>query len=174
MAIPTTTFYQFSSSGINPVGSRHLKTHASFIKELSASSSGVLDFGTIDISAKSHSPTKAIVFRTSNLNGGTRIENMRFWAPELPAPIGTIKYNMKILAAYVSGLALTDSSGQVPSTLPDSANLKRTDGHTAISGTGDTEVSQWIYLNVTGNTDLVTGRYGGSSSYRYRTSFDYI
>ncbi len=172
---PTVKFIQFSSSGVNPVGSRHLTNHVSFIKQLSASSSGILVFDSTNIDAvKSHSPTKAVLFRVSNMGGGTKVENMRFWSSALPTPVGTVTFNMKIMSAYKSGIALTDASGQVPSTLPTSQNLFRTDGHTALSGIIDTEVSQWIYLNVTAQNDTVPTKIGGDSSFKYRATFDYV
>src|SRR5688572_5608525 len=129
---PTVHFYQFSSSGQNPAGSRHLTSHASFIKSVNATASGLLDFGSLNIDNLAHCATKALLFRTSALNGATRIENMRFWAPSLPAPGGTISYNMKIMTPYVSGISLTTASGVVPTSLPSSANLLRTDGNSSI------------------------------------------
>ena len=86
MAAPTVKFYQFTSSGVDPAGSRHLTTHPSFIKQLGASSSGILDFGTINIDSTPESPTKAVLFRVSALNGISQINNLRFWGPALPTP----------------------------------------------------------------------------------------
>lgn len=173
MAAPITKFYQFSATGVSPVGSRHLTNHASFVKELSDSEAGALDFGTLNIDSKSHTPTKCLIFRVSDLNGNSQIDNMRFWAPSLPTPAGYIKFNMHINTNYLSGIALTDASGQVPTTLPDDPNLLRTTGVEEISGIVDTDVSEFIYLNVTSDVTTTTGRYGGDSSLRYRVTFDY-
>lgn len=173
MAAPQTKFAQFSSSGVNPVGSRHLTTHASYIKELNTAASGLLDFGTITIDSKNYSPTKAVLFRAANMNGNTRIENMRFWLSARPQPIGTIYFNMKIMTPYQSGISLNEASGQAPTSVP-SQNLFRTDGHPAISGITDSEVSRWIYLNIGSESETTTGKYGGNSSFKYRCTFDYL
>jgi hypothetical protein len=171
-----TKFYQFSSSGVNPVGSRHLTSHPSFIKELLSTEIGALDFGSVNIDIKRHSPTKAVLFRASSLAVGGEINNMRVWGSSLPSPIGTISYNMKILSAYVSGLSLTDASGAVPSTLPTSQNLFRTNGAASITGVLDADVSEYIYLNVTGDVGLTTGKLGAGTDkpFIFRVTYDSI
>jgi hypothetical protein len=129
MAGPTIVFSQFSSSGVNPGGSRHLTNHASYIKRLNASVSGVLDFGKLNLSGGiNHSPTKTLIARASSMGTATEVFDMKFWSPARPTPVGNIYFNFKTLNNYVSGIALTNASGAIPTSLPSSPNLLRQNG----------------------------------------------
>jgi hypothetical protein len=174
MGAPTTKFAQFSSSGANPVGHRHQTTFSSYIKELNTASSGLLDYGTVNINSSAYSPTKAVLFRIFAMNGATNVSNMRFWGATLPNTQGFVTYCFKSIAPYISGIALTTASGLLPTSLPASQNVYRTDGFTALSGVTDNQVTEWIYLNFFADSNGNTGKFGGDNSFTYRMTYDYM
>jgi len=191
MATPVTEFAEFVISGVDPSGNRDDNLASSFNKVLGSSASNALDYGSINIDTKSESDTKVILFRVTDFSTNTRIQNMRFWASAIPNPAGSLKYNMEIQPNWVVNNTLTEASGKVATSLPSSQNLFRGNGagwpystqtsfphmsgSSAPGYNAENEVSQYIYLNVTADVDVTTGKYGvgGRDNFVYRCTYDY-
>lgn len=183
MAPPSVRFHEFAVSGVDPVGQRHQQTHSSFVKELGTAAGQFMDFGSVNttFSKKTSAPTKAVLAYSDAFNDANEaLFNLRFWLPDFSDFIaGTFNFNALASGVWASGLfvdPLNDASGQfVQTTLPSGANLRRQDGWLEISGVNsDSEVTQYIYLSVSADTDVPAGSYGGDSGgFVYRLSFDY-
>jgi len=182
MPVPVVKFYEFAVSGVSPSGSRHQTSHASFTKELNTAASGALDFGDVNIDAETESDTKVVVFRVSDLNGNTRVQNMRFWIPSIPGRISTCEFNTEIQNEWRQDNVLGEASGNVSTTLPTTQNLFRGTAATYaenwphLSGVDDANASQYIYLNVTCPTTAGTGKFGagGEGEITMRVTLDYL
>jgi hypothetical protein len=174
MATPITEFAEFDISAAPPSGLRHNAAAPGFLKVLGSTAASALQYGSINIDTKTEGATKVLLFR-------------RFWAPEIPNPIGSLDFNMEIQASWIVDNELGEASGKVPTTLPTSQNLFRgnsakdgtvfyEENHFAMSGITDNETSQYIYTNITADVDVSTGRYGtgGRDSFTYRCTFDYL
>jgi len=108
------------------------------------------------------------------------IFNLRFWLPDISDFLkGSFNFNGFSSGAWISGLAvdgLSDASGLfILTALPSGENLLRQDGWPEISGiNSDGEVSNFIYLSVSLDTDVPPKPYGGDSGgFTYRLTFDY-
>ena len=180
MAIsPTILFNQFVSTSGSPSGARHLETASGWIKKLNTSSTGVLDFGTVNnTNDKVHSTTYIVVPFVSAMNDADELTDFKFWLPIQNAISGGFQtWNQAISGTFISGLSLTDSSGLFSSSsLPSSQNIFRQDGwHTVSGANSDSEVLEYIYLNVTIDTDTEPGIYGGDAGdIRYRLTFNWV
>jgi len=167
---------EFSTIGPDPSGWRHLIFHPSFIKTL-ASGAGYasinfdpLDFNATDISTGSGvSKTKVILFRISEITspGKTMINKIKFWASDLSDFI--TKETSKILyrpsTPWLSGFAFTkqdfaNKDYWLSDTLPDAQNLFRTGGFRTIHGSGDMDVSEWMYICLAASGTTPLGEYG--------------
>jgi len=167
---------QFNVAGTNPSGSRHLKTHPSFIKILASGRGhasvafGALDLNATDISTGSGvSNTKVFLFRISRITspGISRVHNMKVWASDMSDFI--VKNSSKVLFktskpwlqnfAFVP-LDLGNKNLWLPESLPEAQNLRRTDGGVTIHGSGDADVSQWVYMALGASGTLPLGEYG--------------
>ncbi len=174
---PTVRFSQFAVSGVSPSGSRHLKTHDSYVKELGNGAGQYLDFGSLNITdGKKSTATKAVVAMVDNMQGATNsVYNLRFWAPSISLT-GTYYLNGWASGAWIHNCALTDASGYFVSTvLPSGQNWWRNDGDTSITASGlDSQTTQYFYLSITANNDVPIGIYGGDAGgLLYRMTFDY-
>ena len=178
MAAPTVKFYQFATSGLDPLLYDYGTIASSgYIGEVSDTSSGTLSFGTINADVSTASETKVVIMRITDMGGNSFIRNMRFWGPNLIQD-GLIDYNKAIVGSglWQQNRTITSASGTVSSTLPTSQNLLRRDGHTAISGVTPSDASEWVYLNLDVGTSVAAGNYGGTNGQgilRYRVTFDY-
>ena len=179
---PSIRFHEFSVSGVNPIGQRHLQTHGSFVKRVSQAAGEFMDFGAVNTTfEKQTTSTKAIVAFSDDFNDATEaIFNMRFWLPDISDFVtGTFHFNGFESGVWVSGLAvdgLNDASGLfIPTALPSGANLSRQDGSPEISGINqDSEVSRYIYMSTGFDTDVPPKVYGGDSGgFTYRLTFDF-
>lgn len=178
MTAPSIKFNLFSVDAASPSGSRHLETASGWSKKIDASSTGTLDFGTINnTSAKSSSSTFAVVPYLDNLNGNTSIDTMKIWQPsQTSLTTGTYNFNQVVQTAWVSGISITDASGSYSSsTLPSAQNITAASGTNSIAVAATDDASmQYVYLSVTTDTDVPQGVYGGSNgSIKYRLTFDY-
>jgi len=189
MAAPTITFREFAvASGADPSGVRHLKSgdvdvHEAFVKSLGTSVGEQLDFGINNISNSGvNSTTKAILFHMDNSGElTTQLFNMKFWLPSVTSFEGTRRFNF-FKSNYVgqsgwkpSYVLQNNSVEQVPTVLPTSGNVLRQDGSGVITGSGDSEVSEWLYLSVYTDTDEPVGLKGGPglNTFRYRLTAEY-
>jgi len=178
MSAPSIKFNLFSVDAASPSGSRHLETAPAWSKKVDASSTGTLDFGTINnTSAKGTSSTFAVVPYVDTLNGNNSIENMKIWQPtQTSLTAGTYNFNQVVATPWSSGISITDASGSYSSsTLPNAQNITAASGTTSIALAGTDDASmQYVYLSVTADTDVPQGVYGGSNgSIKYRLTFDY-
>lgn len=179
---PSIRFHEFSVSGVDPVGQRHQQTHGSFVKRVSQTAGEFLDFASVNTTfEKKTTATKAIVAFSDDFNGANEaIFNLRFWLADISDFVtGTFHFNGFVSGIWISGLAidgLSDASGLfVPTALPSGANLSRQDGWPEISGiNSDSEVTQFVYLSNTFDTDVPPNSYGGDSGgFTYRLTFDF-
>lgn len=178
MSAPIIKFNLFSVDAASPSGSRHLESSPNFVKKVDASSTGTLDFGTVNnTSAKSTSSTFAVVPYVDSLNGNNSIEAMKIWQPtQTSLTTGTYSFNQVVATAWSSGISVTDASGSYSSsTLPNAQNITAASGTTSIAVAATDDASmQYVYLSTTINTDVPQGVYGGSNgSIKYRLTFDY-
>lgn len=180
MAIPPTIqFNQFLTTSGSPSGARHLETASGWVKKLDASSTGVLEFGTVNnSSSKSSSTTYIVVPFVSAMNDASTVTDFKFWLPTQNAISGgTYTFNQHVSGVFVSGLSLTDASGSfTPTSLPASQNVNRQDGFATVSGANsDSETLEYIYLSMTIDTDVDNGIFGGSAgTIRYRLTYNFV
>lgn len=181
---------EWRTQGTDPSGLRHQTSHPSFQRIL-ASGAGFavasLDFESFDlqstdISAGSGvSQTKVMQFRISKFTSPavTRAHNMKIWAPDttdfLEPQTHRILY--KTSTAWTSGFLfvagdLGNKDFHLPTSLPDKQNLFRTgrvgdqdvlgENFRTIIGSGDSDVSQWIYLALGASGIIPIGEYGNT------------
>lgn len=181
---------QWNVAGSDPSGSRHLKTHPTYLKILG---SGVgdasmafplLDLGPVNISTGSGvSKTRCFTFRIRKFpTPNTRVSNIRIWCSDNSDFLtpDTAKVIFETSKTWVTNKVLPishliDRSKWLPTSL-SADNLRRTDGGLTIHGSGDADVSQYVYiaLAASGNTSL--GEYGSTviaSGFKIRVTFDY-
>jgi hypothetical protein len=184
MVAPTITFRQFEVSGVNPSGFRQYRTgddavHSSFIKSLGTATNEELDFGINNITTSGvNSPTK-VVLAHMDASGDltTQLFNMKFWLPNVTAFTGTFRFNELKSSGWIqSGVVDNGSADSTPTTLPTSGNLLRQDASSTITGSGDEEVTEWVYLSVLTDTNVPVGLKGGAgqNTFRYRLTADYF
>jgi hypothetical protein len=189
MTAPSITFRQFAvASGANPSGTRHLKTgdanvHEAFIRVLGTNANQHLDFGINDITNSGINSATKVVLAHMDSSGDltTQLYNMKFWLPTSTAFTATVRFNM-FKSSYVNSsgwrpnyVLQNDSLEQVPTTLPSSGNLLKQDGSGTITGSGDSQVTEWIYLSVYTGTDEPVGLKGGPglNTFRFRLTAEY-
>ncbi len=176
---PIIRFSEFLVSGTSPSGSRHLKNHSSYVKELGTGPGKYLDFGSLNISnGKQSTGTKAIVAMVDNMRGATSsVFNLRFWVSNKSVfGAGSYYLNGWASGVWIHNCHLTDASGHaIPTSLPSGQNIWRQDGNAEITASGlDAQVTQYYYLSVTANTNVPVGVYGGDAGgFIYRLSVDY-
>lgn len=176
---PSIKFYQFAVSGASPSGSRHLTSHGSYVKELGTVAGQYLDFGSLNLhNGKQSTTTKAIVAFVSDMHDASEaVFNMRFWASDISDFTGGTYYlNGVASGIWIQDCSLVDSSGYfTPTALPSGLNWRRQDDTDEITGANsDDQVTQYMYLSVTADTDVPTATYGGDSGgFTYRLTFDY-
>lgn len=179
MAAPIIRFSEFAVSGVSPAGSRHLKTHASYVKQLGVNAGGYLDFGELNITnGKQHTQTKAVVAMVDHMNDAkNQVYNLRFWVADISDfTAGTYYLNGWASGTWLRNCALNDASGYyTPTVLPSGQNWWRTNGATTITASGlDAQVTQYMYLSITAETDVPVGVYGGDAGgFAYRLTYDY-
>lgn len=184
----TPVIAQFDVDGADPSGSRHLTNHASFLRIL-ASGTGAAsplfddyDFNDIDISEGSGiSDTRCIVLRLNHLDcpNNSRIYNMKMWISNtadfltddwkvIYTPSGSWNQGYDIPVRYFA-----DQEKWLSDSMPSTQNVYRQDGGLTIYGSGDADVSQYLYMAVASSGTLPLGEYGGSTSGFYvRITYD--
>jgi len=189
MAAPTITFRQFDVSvNSDPSGARHRKTgdagvHEAFVKSLGVGVAEHLDFGINNITNSGVNSSTKVVLAHMDASGDltTQLFNLKFWLPSVNSFTGTVRYNLQ-KSNYIeqSGwkpdlVVQNNSTETVPTTLPTSGNILRQDGNATITGSGDSEVTEWLYLSIFTNTDEPVGLKGGPglNTFRFRLTGDY-
>ena len=180
MAVPPTIRWShWAVSGVSPSGSRHLTNHASYVQQLGTAAGQSLDFGSVNNTlAKVHSLTCAVTAAVDAMNGANEaLFNMKFWIPDFSDySTGTFFFNGLPSGVWIQNIALTDASGRfIPTTLPSGQNFYRQDDWPEISGaSSDSEVTQFMYLSVSVDTDVPPNVYGGQGGgHVYRMTFDF-
>lgn len=184
VVVPTVEWLEHSL-GTDPSGSRHLKSGgAGFLKELGTGAGAHLDFGGVDISDTNQiSATKLCFARVSNFNGASGVFNMRFFLNNVGAfSAGTYRFLERKELHFQGSISLGLADDDTPTSIPAGQNLKGTinfpdfqNGQTSISGLFDQDVSEYVYLAVSINTDVPVGTYGGpgQGTFRYRLLYDF-
>ncbi len=178
MALPQIDIIQLDNA-INPSGTRNLGASCSgFVKFLSTSSSGCLDFGFLNITTSGvYSGTKLIFFRPLSLGDASELFNFRFYLSSINAwSTGTYNFLLKKQIHFTSGVALTLADENVPTSIPTSGNILSTASGTYIQSIAESGCSQYIYLAVYADTNVPVGQYGGpgQGGFRFRLTFDFI
>lgn len=166
----------WATSGINPSGTRYSNAVGSgFINILSLSPTGILDFNSVNnTTSGAISNTQVLFYRLMALNDATeKISNMRFWLPDSSTfNAGTYSFHRNFTTTWTQGDVINDTYPTVPTTLPTSQNIFRSDSGVALSGINENSgVTQLIYLAIKVGSDVPAKVYQGSL--KYRLSYDY-
>ena len=185
MVAPTTHFIQFSTTGPNPSGFRHIG--ASGLKVLDTSPSGELDFGIVNNGSGVvvTSATRCVVWVVDAMGDAQeQIFDMRLWLSSVTDFVGrgtdyNTWFNQKATKTWNSGIKIDkDAPGTyTPVALPSSQNLLSTSGVSNIlSGGHDYDCSEYIYLSSSVDSKTPVGVYGGPGvgGFRYRITYKYI
>lgn len=193
---------EFNNIASDPSGSRHNVSSPSFVKLL-ASGGGVasLSFKSFDLQAtdistgSGVSQTKVLLFRIAKFSspGITRIHKMRIWASDTTDFLEpqTHKVLYKTSTPWTSGFTfepfdLGNQDFWMDTSIPDNQNLFRTGridpkdnfgaGFTNIVGSGDSDVSQWVYIALGASGTMPLGEYGdtkdGPEGFKVRVTYD--
>lgn len=178
---------QWSHEGVDPSGSRHLTSHASYVRPLASGAGSVsasLDFGSFDLNSTDISTgsgvshTKIMLFRIHKFTspGVTRVHNMKVWASDTSDFLEpqTHKILWTVNTPWPSSFTfqpvdLSNQSYWMPTSLPENQNLFRTGrilpaelpaNHLNIVGSGDSDVSQWMSVALGASGTMPLGEYG--------------
>lgn len=189
MAAPTITFREFDVAGnADPSGVRHLKTgdvdvHENFTKSLGTSIGEQLDYGINNITNSGINSATKVVLAHMDASGDLTVQlfNMKFWLPSVTSFTATVRHNLQksnylAFSGWLPDTVVQNNSlEQVPTVLPTSGNILRQDGSGIITGSGDSEVTEWQYLSIFTDTDEPVGLKGGPglNTFRYRLTADY-
>ena len=169
MAVPTVEFRSLDITGTEP-GDR--TTAGSVV-----SAATPLDFGTVNnTAAAADAGPKCLIFRCSNLQGNTTINNLRFWLSSNADFTGTDLYYTDITNTWTQNKTVGQVSGGTPGAMPDSvpaANVTKIGGGD-ITGIAHADTSQYLYIAVNVGVDEVIGVKGGAGgAFAYSLKFDY-
>lgn len=178
MTLPSIDIIQLDNR-INPSGTRNLGAGASgFVKFLDTSSSGHLDFGFIDITnSGTLAGTRLLYFRPNSMGSCSKLFNFRFYLSSTTAwGTGTYEFLWDKRIHFTSGLGLSTTNDNVPTTLPTSGNVLSTHSGVFIQTTAESGCSQYIYVDLFADTDVPVGIYGGpgNGGFRYRLTYDFL
>lgn len=193
---------EFQPGGVDPSGWRHRVEHPSFVRILASGAGSAslsfdsFDLQTTDISTGSGvSKTKVMLFRISKFTspGVTRVHNMKIWASDTTDFLEPQTHKVLWIAStpWTSGFSfvpgdLGNRDYWMPTSLPEKQNLFRTgrtqpDGvlgapYLTITGSGDADVSQWIYMAVGASGTMPLGEYGdtkdGPDGFKIRITYN--
>ena len=175
--IPVLT--EWLTTGINPSGWRHRTDHPAFIRVLaSGRGAASLDFGSFDLQTtdigrgSGVSKTKVMSFRIARYTspGVTRVHGMRVWAADTSDFLEpqTHKILWTTSQVWTSGFVFepADMGNQeywMPTSLPIHQNLFKCDGMRTIVGSGDADVSEWMYIALAASGTMPLGEYGDTT-----------
>ena len=136
-----------------------------------------LDFGTANNTAEAASVgPKCIIFRCSNLQGNSTINNMRFWLSSNSDFTGTNYFYCDVTSTWTQNKTIGQITGGTPGICPTSvpsANVTKINGGD-ITGTGHADTSQYIYLGLSIGSDEPIGSKGGAGgAFNFSLKFDY-
>jgi hypothetical protein len=193
---------EFQPGGTDPSGWRHRIEHPSYVRILASGAGQAtlafesFDMQTTDIATGSGvSQTKVMLFRIARVTspGSTRIHNMKVWASDTTDFLEpqTHKVLWKTSTPWASGFAFTagdllNRDYWMPTSLPEDQNLFRTGrtepegtlgaGYLTIMGSGDADVSQWMYIAIGASGTMPLGEYGdtkdGPEGFKIRVTYN--
>ena len=186
MTAPTTHFSQFDILSVSPSGERHSTAASGYLKELTTTAGGALDFGSLDNSSGIvvSSPTKCVVWVVDNLQDATtEVFDMKFWLSSVSDWVGrntdyNSYFNQHVTNQWLGNVKLNYNSGTyTPTSLPAAQNLLQNEGNSTITASGtDAATTEYIYLSVSVDSDTPVGIYGsaGGGGFRYRVTYKYV
>ncbi len=182
--------YEWDTSKSDPSGYRHLYSHIAFKKVL-ASGAGTatlrwdsFDLGPTNISDGSGiSKTRCFTFRLRKLDTpNTRISNMRLWCSDMTDFLTphTNKVVWETNRQWILNKTfpisyMLNKDKWMPTSLPELNNLFRCNGNLSIAGSGDMDVSEYVYVAVAASGTTPLGEYGSNASisgFRIRITYD--
>lgn len=183
VAVPIIQIIEQSTS-IDPSGHRHQSNPTfGFVQNIGTSPGQQLDFGSVDTSISGQvSNTKCIYARVSNYMGASGIYNLKFFLKNVTAfTAGNYRFLERKSLEFIPNINLSQANSDTPINIPASPNLVGTRstpfpaGQSSLSGTLDTDVTEYIYLAAFVDTDVPLGLKGGpgAATYRYGLSFDF-
>ena len=132
-----------------------------------------LDLGTVDTTDEAQdTPVKVVWWRVSDMRGNTEVSNIRVWLEGAEEITGKLSWYMDITDTWTTGKTTVQVRTGIPGTAPllePSANLTARGGG-AITGTGDADVSRYIYITGNIGVDVPTG---ACVDLKLRVMFDY-
>ena len=162
----------------DPSGTRDLGAGATgFVKFLDTSTSGHLDFGTLNITNSGvYSATKLCYFRPTSLGDASEIYNFRFYLSSASAwSTGNylFKYNGQV--GFEASKSLGAGASGIPTSLPSTQNIFSTQQDTFIQAIAESGCSQYIHMSCFADSDVPVGTYGGpgNGGFRYRLTYDF-
>jgi hypothetical protein len=187
----TPVLNEFQCSGIDPSGSRHLTSHATYLRCVASGTAAAsltypaLDYYSANLGTSSGiTPTRCLVFRIDNFELATsRIHDIKLWSSDLSDFIFPqySKVVWETAEQWTQNKSLPvnhllDSTKWLPDSLPDAQNLYRQNGPRTIFNTNDDHVSEYIYLAVACSGTTPLGEYGSTTQvggFKLRCTFSY-
>jgi len=132
-----------------------------------------LNLGKVDTTDEAQdTPVKVVWWRVSDMRGNAEISNIRIWIEGAGDITGAASWYMDITDTWTAGKTAvqvkTGTPGNAPLSEP-APNLTRRGGG-AISGTGDAEVSRYVYITGNIGVNVPTGE---ATDLKLRVKFDY-
>lgn len=198
--IPIIRFFEWDTAEVaNPSGRRNIPGGFGFKQiiasgcqtadpKLPASTSGTLLFdGTrfnLTGGAISHQASKVAAVTVNLGSSGVAISEMKLFLRDdsglrasMDQGLDPAIIQMEASGTWFPGITLPSGAvAQVPTSVPDSPNLKRQDGTLALLGEDDQNSSQYAYMNVVIPLGHPLGEYGvcGSGAIRFGLMFSYF
>ncbi len=177
MAVPQINIIQLDNI-TDPSGTRDAAAGMNgFVKYLDTSTSGHLDFGTVNITnSGTFSATQLLFFRPESFGDASEIFNFRFFLSSTSSwDIGTYYFKWAPEVHFESAKALDLGADGIPTSLPATQNVLSTQSGTFIQAIAESGCSQYIYMNVFASPDTTVGQYGGpgNGGFRYRLTYDF-
>lgn len=170
---------------IDPSGSRHLKVPASgFIKILDTSAGGVLDFGQLNTTGSGAITDTYLAYaRVDDFGDASGVFHMRFFLVDVTSwGLGTYRFLEQKTLHFVPNLTLNSAAQNTPTIVPNNTNMSGTIqtphwplGTPWMSGVVDQDVTQYVYLAIEADANVLVGTYGGAGAgtFRYRLLYDF-
>jgi hypothetical protein len=170
---------------IDPSGFRDAASvPAGFLKVLSTSAGGVLDYGQLNTTGSGAITTTYLAYaRISDIADASGVFNMRLFLTNTDAwGAGTFRFLEQKQLHFVPSVSLDSSAANTPTVVPVSTNFLGTisepawpDGQPWMSGILDNDASQYVYCAIEVGVDVPVGTYGGAGAgtFRYRLLYDF-
>lgn len=149
------------------------------------SDGGTLVFSSLNTSISGQiSDTKVVTAHVTNWGNGSGMTNMRTYLSSISDfNNGTYRFLYNILRHFYtqSGVPLNETDSDFSTVLPASQNMLSTLGSGFLKNTAgvatpdENQVTEYLYLAVFADTDIINGTYGGpgGGGFRYRLMFDF-